>query len=230
MAYLKDLIAVFCELDPRGYGTVDYVARTLRKNGLLTPSRRGRGAIPVTANDAAALIIGLNCAEGATEGAHLAMAFSGLVPIRPYVPPDLDDRFADLVDSGTLGEAITVLVRDAEILAPALALPYHPPRPSRGVLAGLFEGVMPGLGTSVVVDFLRPPNAARIRVRTVVDAEGHARPAATFDLLFRDPAPRLGARASPDRASRVNDRWTRRTITLATFQAVDRCLRAASRA
>ena len=217
---------MMCDLDPRGYGTVDYAARTLRKDGVVTRSRRGRGAIPVGASDAAALIIALNCAEGATEGARVARTFWGLVRSRSYVPPDLPERFTNLLDSGTLGEAIEVLVRDAAVIDASPAKRTRPLRRknSRLEVAGLFEGIIPGLETSVVVDFLQPPNSARIRVRTVVDDEGHSRPEVTFDLMFREPGPVPGSPSLIDSHHSGQDRWTRRTVTLTTFLAIQHCL------
>lgn len=63
MATLPNLIDVIAKIDGRDHATLDHMARLIRDAGFIAKGKRGRGAIDMTARDAANLLLGLNGAE-----------------------------------------------------------------------------------------------------------------------------------------------------------------------
>lgn len=125
MAYLPALVDMLAERDGRLRGSVDHVARALRDAGLIHTAKRGRGAAPMTALDAAALIIGLYGVPDASPDSVadasrlISMKRRGKV-IRQGTPfgefDPLPSTLRPITSSKTLGEAVAALIELAPLI------------------------------------------------------------------------------------------------------------------
>lgn len=222
MAFLRDLVGVLADLDGRGFSTVDYVARELRRQGLVTPSVRGRAAAPLSVEDAAVVLIGLNCGETLARAPEATEALWALPPRFLPEPSSLHPHFRPLVEARSFGEAIVSLVVMAAEFG-ALERKGPGPVPQNDRRAHLLDGLDNRRWVSVVVDFAGLERWTRIRVQSHFDAhEIWTAAPARFDIHYRRP-PALH-RHGPALANRAPDRLARSSITLTTFEAVHACL------
>ncbi len=223
MAHLRDLIEVLAEQDARGFSTVDYVARTLRKHKKIKPSVRGRGATELDEQDAAAVIIGLNSGETLAKAPAATEAFWALTPVFRVPNAPVHDYLRLLMEERCFGDAVARLVILAAELA-GVEDPLTQPLPTGVDLeAALLDGVDETRAMSIVVDFFSPQPAARIRIRSHLDHQDEwLKTPQRFDLHYRAP-PQL-QRHGDINPNSTPDRRVRSTITLRTFEAVHSCL------
>lgn len=222
MAYLRDLIEVLAEQDPRGFSTVDYVARALRKKKIVKPSVRGRGATSLDEQDAAAVIIGLNTGETLSKAPAATEAFWALTPVLSVPDAPVHHYLRLLMEERCFGDAIARLVTLAAEVS-AMEDSTEPLPHVGDPEAALLDGVDATRALSIVVDFFSPQPTARIRIRSHLDHGGNwLGTPQRFDLHYRAP-PQL-ARHGDSSPVLIPDRRVRSTITLRTFEAVHSCI------
>lgn len=158
MARLPALVDTISRIDGRPRGAIDNVARVVREAGLIQTTKRGLGAAPMTAVDAAWLLIGLYAGDQATDADQVARAYGSLKARRPPwhdLPPPLESF-------GYGMELVTAIATVIE-LGPKLAESTE--RTRQGIGAHVDPQMANGwpAGISVLLTIRRPtPEAALI--------------------------------------------------------------------
>lgn len=165
MVRLPGLIDALTACDGRDRGSVDHVARTVREAGFIQTTGRGMAASPMTALDAAALVLSLYGLADAT--ARSMTDLRGLTELRRRKPQRNGSALGEVAP---LPDAFIALQR-----APTLL----------GACAALIElgGVLGGRGRAAVraqMRLRRPLQSAVIRM-TWSDDDGPQ----TLDLSYR---------------------------------------------
>ena len=120
MARLPALIDDLAAHDPRGRPTVELIARNIREAGLITTTKRGRGAAEMTARDAAALLIGLCCSDGPKDAADAVRKFSSLVSdpesMNEMTEEDFPEAVMQMLSSTTLVDCFESFIKEPHFL------------------------------------------------------------------------------------------------------------------
>lgn len=117
MARLPALIDTVADLDGRDRGSVASVARAVREAGLISTTNRGRGAADMTSADAAALLLGLFGADGASRSVEGAKRLQNLKR-EAVLDEDIPKLFAAIVGARTFGSALEALIEATPALHP----------------------------------------------------------------------------------------------------------------
>ena len=205
MARLPALIDDLAAHDPRGRPTVDLIARTIREHGLITTTKRGRGAAEMKAEDAAALLVALCVADTPSTSPTAVREFWHLrrAPDRPELgrlAATAPEILKQLDEASTFGEAISVLIKRGDLIdeslrltASASALFTHG-RPVEQFEAFYFE-----LG----VTFLVTEAVGIVHARWAESASLHR----SYSAGFRSEGVRVGIEAASDRRVQIGLRW-----------------------
>ena len=107
MARLPALVADLAAHDRRGQPTVEVIARTIRERGLISTTKRGRGAADMTTEDAAALLVALCVSESPASAPDTTSRFLALQAI----PPDT----YIISPIGSVPEIIALIAGEAQL-------------------------------------------------------------------------------------------------------------------
>ena len=120
MARLPALIDNLAKHDTRGKPTVELIARTIREDGLIRTTKRGRGAAEMSASDAVALLIGLCVAETPSAAPQAVRIFLSLVPTIPLHADtgqradELPSPLSHVAKASSFGDALSALIAEGE--------------------------------------------------------------------------------------------------------------------
>ena len=107
MARLPAFVADLAAHDRRGRPTVEVIARTIRERGLISTTKRGRGAADMTTEDAAALLIALCVSESPASAPEITSRFLALQAITA------DTYIASSI--GKVPEIISLIAGEAQL-------------------------------------------------------------------------------------------------------------------
>lgn len=123
MARLPALIDLLTSFGGGERKTLDAQSRMLRDAGLLSPSKRGVGAAPMTTQDAATLLLAYMATDAAASTPEIVQRYGGLTNYL-YDDPDYDHfnprynraniMFWPLYNAKTSLEALTIMIDGAE--------------------------------------------------------------------------------------------------------------------
>lgn len=155
MLFLPELAEVVATVTRREPTVVTFAARTLRKDGLFPQTKRGRGATPMTAREAAQLILAVAGMQQAQESSSIVTAYWGLKPTETRGPG---------------GRILSASKRKADIDAldgfePQLEPLYANPMPLGDTLEFLIASAEALQGFKVGIEVRRPMLRANILLR-----------------------------------------------------------------
>lgn len=111
MARLPALVDALVQIDGRERVLIDNVARAVREAGFIQTTKRGRGAAEMTAQDAAALLVGLYGSAGMADAPRVVDAFSQMKRRHPAAAiKDGPAALGPLFRSRTLLDAVQRLI------------------------------------------------------------------------------------------------------------------------
>lgn len=177
MARLPALIDTLALTDSRGRPTIEHIGQMMRATGLISRTKRGRGAGDVTVTDAVTMLIALNAAETPKKAPEAVTTFRSLVPEVAEVmiqPPS----FAACLEGVTnFSEAIEALIVNAPTLFEWSVEHARAGFLAQGMSAEILEesGATPQFlataGAHVAVEFNMPDNNGAVTI-----APGYASP------------------------------------------------------